>query len=184
MIQSRRPIRLRGYDYSTNGAYFVTICAHNRICLFGNIANAEIILNDYGKTVGQAWFDLPNHYPEVELDASVIMPNHIHGIVVLHHDDVVGAGFKPALTPDNRRHGLSEIIRGFKSFSARRINAIRNTFGAPVWQRGYFDRVIRNEGELNRIREYVLNNSTNWDMDRENPDALMSQRRPQNKTAE
>ncbi|MBI4776080.1 MAG: hypothetical protein HY788_18210 [Deltaproteobacteria bacterium] len=114
MVNTRRSIRLRGYDYSTNGAYFVTICAHNRICLFGDVVNAEITLNDYGKIIGQVWCDLPNHYPEVELDASVIMPNHIHGIVVLHHDDVVGAGLKPAPTTADDRRRWSEVVRVLK----------------------------------------------------------------------
>ncbi|MGQ9928667.1 MAG: transposase, partial [Chloroflexaceae bacterium] len=95
----RRSIRLKGYDYAQAGAYFVTICTQNRECLFGEVVNGEMRLNTYGAAVLGAWQDLPNHYPNVTLDAFVVMPNHVHGIIVLTTDDAtVGAGFKPAPT--------------------------------------------------------------------------------------
>jgi putative transposase len=110
------------------------------------------------------WNELPNHYPCVTCDTFVVMPNHIHGIIVVR-DTIVGAGLKPAPT----RHGLPEIIRGFKTFSARRINDLRESPGIPIWQRNYYEHIIRNEEELARIREYTANNPLQWENDRENP---------------
>ncbi len=175
MPHTRRSIRLQNYDYNQPGAYFVTICTHERACRFGEIADGEMQLNEYGLTVVGCWEDLPNHYPHVELGAFVVMPNHVHGIIVLVEDaHVVGAGLRPAPTepapttfaptdgpaPTTRpkRHGLPEIVRAFKSFSARRINERRNTPGIPLWQRNYYERVIRSESELNSVRRYIANN--------------------------
>ena len=191
----RRSIRLPGYDYTQAGAYFITICAHDRARLFGEVVDGEICLNGYGQILQAVWGDLPNHYPGVGLDAFVVMPNHVHGIVVLIDDvTAVGAGLKPAPTkkpaptgnptptnptptgksaptgkpaPTIRRYGLSEIIRGFKTFSARRINEGRGTLGTAVWQRNYYEHIIRNESELGRIREYILSNPQQWEADRE-----------------
>ena len=160
----RRSIRLKGYDYSQPGAYFVTMCVACRECLLGDIGEGVMRLSPYGAIVQECWYELPRHFADVELDTFVAMPNHVHGMVVLRP---VGAGFKPAPT---KHHPLSEIVRGFKTFSARRINEHRGTPGIPVWQRNYYERVIRNEGELDRIREYVANNPMRWPMDRENPD--------------
>ena len=157
----RRSIRLREYDYSQAGAYFVTICTKDRESIFGEIAGGEMRLNSFGKMVQTCWLDLPRHYPHVELDAFVIMPNHIHGIVVLTY---VGAGLKPAPT-----HGLSEIIRGLKTFSSRRINDSRNTVGTPLWQRNYYEHIIRNETDLDNIRQYIMDNPIKWGEDENNP---------------
>ena len=162
--RNRRPIRLQGYDYSRAGAYFVTVCTHDRLCLFGEIADRRMALNDAGRMVQQVWDDLPNHYSHVELDECVVMPNHVHGIVV-----IVGAGLKPAPTKPTKRHGLPEIVRALKAFSARRINEMRGMPGGKIWQRGYYEHIIRNDDELNRIREYIANNPMKWEMDRENP---------------
>jgi putative transposase len=104
----------------------------------------------------------------VELDKFVIMPNHIHGIIILQ--DAVGEGLKPSPTP--KRHGLTEIVRGFKTFSAKSINQHRNTPGIHVWQRNYHEHVIRDEADLCKIREYINNNPLQWDMDRENPENI------------
>jgi len=166
----RRSIRLRAYDYSQAGAYFVTICAQNRQCLFGEVADGEMRLNDAGRMVHDVWNDLPRHYAGVELDAFVVMPNHVHAIVI-----IVGAGLKPAptvragLKPAPTKHGLPEIVRGFKTFSSRRINEMRQTSGVAVWQRNYYEHIVRDEESLNRIREYVVNNPLRWEWDRENP---------------
>ncbi len=154
----RRSIRLQGYDYSQAGAYFVTIVAWQREMLFGDIVDGEMVLNRFGQIVRDAWFDLPNHYPHVELGAFIVMPNHVHAIVVLV-DDGRGGSFMSGGTnlpdeshagidsvPNNQtrpyvtakpRHGLPEIVRAFKSFSAKRINRLRRTDGIPVWQRNY-----------------------------------------------
>ncbi len=124
-------------------------------------------LNSYGKIVLGCWDDLVNHYSHVELDEFSVMPNHVHGIIMVKGDDV-GAGLKPAPTK-SRLHALSEIVRGFKTFSSRHINDARNMHGLPVWQRNYYERVIRDEGELNHTREYILENPVKWSDDEENP---------------
>ena len=182
--RERRSIRLPDYDYSQPGAYFVTICTHQRTLL--------LEVPEYRQIIVDAWQDLPNHYPCVALDAFVVMPNHVHGIIVLEGDgpvgadfgpvvDVgagfdsvvgVGAGFKPAPTKSTKRHGLPEIVRAFKTFSGRRINALRGTPGVPVWQRSYYEHVVRTDKELDRIREYIVNNPLRWAYDRENPDSV------------
>ncbi len=178
-IHRRRSIRLRGYDYAQAGFYFVTICVRDRECMFGETVDNDVRLSKYGTLVAQAWEDLPNHYPHIELDRFVVMPNHFHGIVVLTpvgvglesaHSDVrstVRAGLKPAPT---KRHGLPEIVRGFKTFSARRINEIRQTPGTSVWQRNYYEHVIRDESDYNRIAEYIANNPQRWVEDSLHPD--------------
>jgi len=94
----RRSIRLKNYDYSQAGAYFVTICTHGHIHLFGEVVDGEMRLNPFGEIVQAVWFDLPQHYGHVQLDAFVVMPNHVHGIIVLTADPVVGAGLNPAPT--------------------------------------------------------------------------------------
>ena len=133
-----------------------------------------MILNNFGKIVLDCWHDLPNHYANIILDVFVIMPNHVHGIII-----IVETGFKPVSTstsgknngtvtakPDKHtNHGLSEFVRAFKTFSSRRINAIRQTAGCQVWQSRFHDRIIRNEPELNKIREYIINNPLNRETD-------------------
>ena len=118
-----------------------------------------------------AQVDLNAHQVEAALFAFKspfsIMPNHVHGIIVLCSGDV-GAGFKPAPT-ETKQYGLPEIVRALKTYSSRRINEIRNTPGTPVWQRNYYEHIIRNDGELNRIREYIVNNPEQWEEDENNP---------------
>jgi REP-associated tyrosine transposase len=172
MRRNRRSIRLRHYDYSSAGAYFVTICAKDRECIFGNVVDGEIFLNTWGDIVQACWNDLTAHYPWVMTDAFVVMPNHVHGIVRISddHNDNVGAGFKPApTTKPPKRHGIPEIVRAFKTFSARRINQLRGVRAIPVWQRNYFERVVRNPDEMNRIRQYIANNQAHWNDDENNP---------------
>ena len=180
--RQRRSIRLQGYDYTRQGAYFVTICTRNRECLLGDIVEGRRHLSEAGRLAQAVWEDLPHHYPHVQIDVWVIMPNHMHGIIILTEaqtteDDVqsgadpkinVGAGLKPAPTAATR-HGLSEIVRAFKTFSARRINALHNTVGTPFWQRNYYEHVIRNESALDRIRQYIVDNPARWPEDPENP---------------
>jgi REP element-mobilizing transposase RayT len=210
----RRTIRLPGFDYTRPGAYFVTICAFNKACLFGNIVDGVMRFNGYGEIVQRSWDDLPNHFPHVELDQFVIMPNHVHGIIVLNDDvDVVGvahaspailtdvgvgagfkpawnvdptimhkkpqnrAGLKPAPTPVGKRHGLPEIVRAFKTFSARRINALRHTPSQPVWQRNYYEHVIRNDADLAAIRDYIAGNPARWLDDDNHPGRATAQGR-------
>ncbi|HEY64970.1 MAG TPA: transposase [Caldilineae bacterium] len=175
---NRRSIRLRGYDYSQPGAYFVTICTRGWVHLFGDVVDGEMRLNEFGELVRAAWFDLPDHYNHVRLDAFVIMPNHVHSIIILTDDYPsvgagVGAGFKPAPTMTTmKRHPLSEIVRAFKTFSARRINALRGTPGAPVWQRNYYEHIIRNDRALDAIRRYIVHNPVRWHLDRYNAERV------------
>ena len=134
-IYKRRSIRLKGYDYSKDGLYFVTICVKNRKCLFGDIKDGEMILNHNGEIVDMVWDELSEHYHNIRLDAFVIMPNHIHGIIeIIQPQNVVGAGFKPAPTGTMGYKPLSEIVRALKTFSARKINEYRNSIGRPIWQ--------------------------------------------------
>jgi REP element-mobilizing transposase RayT len=182
----RRSIRLRGYDYAKAGAYFVTIVTKDRVCLFGEVVDGEMRTNQLGRIVQTAWRELPEHYPGVECDEFMVMPNHIHGIIMLVDGGGgatdVGAGLKPArgvaVGPNSVRAGfkpaptriaMPEIIRGFKTFSARNINEMRATPGVPVWQRNYYEHVVRDENDSNRIREYIANNPLQWELDRENP---------------
>jgi putative transposase len=167
----RRAIRLAGYDYAQAGAYFITMCTEDRALLFGAIQDGVMRLNETGAFVEAAWQDLSRHYRNVALDEFVVMPNHVHGIIVIAEQDdhdaaSGGAGLKPAPT---KSHPVSEIVRGFKTFSARRINEHRGTRGAAVWQRNYYEHVIRNEASLSRIRQYVANNPASWPDDPENP---------------
>jgi len=256
--------RCPNWDYSSPGFYYVTICTHDRLRLFGQVVNGEMALSEHGAIADHAWRDLPNHYPHVVLDKYVIMPNHVHGVIQLLHDrdvrvgsvpssragaSVAGAdagdttgddddpdfdpdcddgdcvadcvvdggvvivetGFKPVSTTPSttppttpsttppttpsttppttpsgsptttpptddtpatdpirayRRHGLSEIIRAFNTFSARRVNVARGTPGTQVWQPRFHDHIVRDERELLRIRRYIMNNPRNWQKDK------------------
>ncbi len=140
-IHHRRSIRLKEYDYRTGGCYFITVCTKNRESLFGNILKRTMKLNLYGKIADYTWCNLSNHNHHVQIDAYILMPDHLHGIIVIDpHGVNVGAGSEPAPTFTistifaRNYHGLPEIIRQFKTFSARRINEIRRTPGIPVWQ--------------------------------------------------
>lgn len=152
-IHHRRSIRLQDYDYSQAGAYCVTFVVHGRECLLGEIVNGEMKLSRFGQIVQYVLFDLPKHYPHVELDVFCIMPNHVHIILVLNHDVLV------------KRHPLSEVIRALKSFSAKRINVLRKTAGIPVWQRNYYEHIIRNVKDYETKRNYILSNPQNWEND-------------------
>ena len=162
----RRSIRLQGFDYSSSGAYFITICTQQRECFLSKIVDQEAELSNGGKIVQEVWDKLPLHYTNIELDAFVVMPNHVHGVILL--GDTVGAGLRPALAAE-KRSSLSKIIGSFKSFSARGINEQRSTPGVPVWQRNYYEHIIRNETSLNAIRQYILSNPAQWAFDKDNP---------------
>lgn len=183
-IHHRHSIRLPGYDYSQAGAYYVTIVAQARECLFGEVDNGEMKLSQYGQIVQSAWFDLPKHYRHLELDAFCIMPNHIHAILVLIEfgrggfisdngtmQSAMPAGSAPLQNrPENRlykRHPLSEIVRAFKSFFARRINELRKMPGIPVWQRNYYELIIRNNADYLAKCGYIQDNPLNWEKDDE-----------------
>ncbi|MBI4211506.1 MAG: transposase, partial [Deltaproteobacteria bacterium] len=165
----RRPIRLRDYDYSQNGAYFVTICTHKRECLFGEIVNGEMQLNDIGRVVVDEWLKTPQIRDEIDLDQWVIMPNHFHGIIVINRRGTLQRAPTHEQFGKPTSNSIPTIIRLFKSTVTKRINEFRNTPQQPVWQRNYYEHVIRNEDSLNQIREYIFNNPDQWEFDQENP---------------
>jgi putative transposase len=174
----RRSIRLRGYDYSCPGAYFITICTRDRECLFGHVADGEMVLSDAGKIASGRWWGIPKRFEHVQLDEFVVMPNHVHGIVILNGKP--SADFRRGLInqtptdPDpkwilmrNRKTTLGKIIRHYKAGTARTIrNHGRDEFG---WQRNYFERIIRDEAEMYRIRDYIATNPAGWAEDENNP---------------
>ncbi len=172
MVRRRTSLRLPGYDYTRPGGYYVTIVTKDRIPLFGRVVDGEMILNDLGRIVVDAWNDLPNHYPHVLLDAFIVMPDHVHGIVVLTDGQDRGMERARRARRDSRgdrgprRHGLPEIVRAFKSFSARRINERRGTPGVSVWQRGYYDRILRTAADWRSARWYIATNPQRWEMSR------------------
>ncbi|HMC97609.1 MAG TPA: transposase [Flavobacteriales bacterium] len=169
----RRSIRLRGYDYAQAGAYFITLCTHDRSHLFGRIANAVMELNACGEAAQHCWDAIPGHFPLVELDAFQVMPNHVHGIVVItggntsrgatHASPLQGAG------PNGPMAGsLGAIVGSYRSAVSRMINRSRGTPGEPVWQRNYFERIIRDSAEHGRIAQYIADNPSNWTTDEMN----------------
>lgn len=151
---NRRSIRLKGYDYSLAGFYFITICAYQRRSLFGQVIDGEMVLNSAGEIVHHHWMNLKQQHPHIMLDEFIVMPNHFHGILGL----------------DGRSRSLSEIIRGFKTFSARRINQIYKAKGTSVWQRNYYEHIIRNAISHQKIRHYIQNNPQSWQVDQLHPD--------------
>ena len=164
----RNSLRLPEYDYSQAGAYFVTVVVKGRVPMFGKVIDEEVELSEYGKVVENAWLDLPNHYEHISLDEFIIMPNHVHGIIFLHHTEANGVGaihtviYCVPLLRQRRTMLLSKLMGRFKTVSAKQINQKRRTPGTPFWQRGYFDHVIRNEDDLNQIRDYIATNPSRW----------------------
>jgi len=171
MYQGRRreSNRLKNFDYAESGWYFVTICTQDREKMFGELQNQKMILNAPGKIVARCWYNLPRHYLNCRLDEFIIMPNHLHGIIAITGDrcvdQPVGTGLKPVPTMTSTA-SLSEIIRGLKTFSAKQINLIRQTSGLPVWQRSFYDHIIRNEKEYLTIKKYIYENPLHWLDDR------------------
>jgi putative transposase len=171
-IEGRHSIRLTGYDYSQPGYYFVTICTQGRRPILGSVINGNLKLNWMGEMVMDVWMQIPRRYPGIDVDLGVVMPNHVHGIVI------VGAGShaRPPTGHGGRPQGgaptlsLPDVIHRFKSLTTRRSVAggpRQGTTAAqrPLWQRSFYDRVIRNDRELNAIREYIQANPANWEKD-------------------
>ena len=193
----RRSIRLRGYDYRQPGAYFVTICTQDRECIFGEAVDGRIVLNVPGQMVETVWRELPQHYPGMQLDAFVVMPNHVHGIIVL-----VAAG--PSACPDGsaqRREVIGQpqgamgqpqgvaptmslpyVVHRFKSLTTARYSqgVLQDgwrPFPGRLWQRNYYEHIVRAEDELSRVRRYIADNPAHWEEDRENPKFPLPERR-------
>ena len=172
----RRSIRLKDYDYSRAGAYYVTINVQNRECLFGEIVDSEMILNAAGKMIEEQWLALLERFPNIELDVYQVMPNHAHGIIVIVESEIgvdtgPGAGIKPAPT---HKPTLGDIVGAFKSITTHEYIQGVDTknwrqFHKRLWQRNYYEHVVRDEADLNRIRDYIQSNPANWDEDEENP---------------
>jgi REP element-mobilizing transposase RayT len=163
VIRTRKQIRLKKYDYSSSGFYFVTICTQNRDCLFGNIVGVgrdrplKMILNQCGEIVKNVYKSLPNHHP-VQLDTYQIMPNHLHFILYV----VLGASRRAPMET------LGFIVGMFKTKCTSQINKFQNTPGQKIFQRNYYEHITRNKRELNRIRQYIKDNPINWNDDRNN----------------
>ncbi|XPS82455.1 hypothetical protein Dvar_04730 [Desulfosarcina variabilis str. Montpellier] len=167
-IHKRRSIRLPGYDYASTGAYFITICTHQHECLFGIIDDGHLHLNDTGQMAQTCWNEIPDHFPHVRLDAFVVMPNHVHGILFISKNVIVGAKNFSPLQPNRQAKGTSKtigsVIRGFKVGVTKWVR--QNTSIQNVWQRNYWEHVIRSEPELKGLREYIHNNPNRWSLDR------------------
>jgi putative transposase len=164
----RRSIRLKGYDYTRSGGYFITICTHQKSCLFAAIANKQLVLNRFGHLASECWQAIPQHFPGVELDEFIVMPNHIHGILIMTNN-------RQAMALPNPYQGkfgkpipgsISIIIGSFKSAVSKQINILRNSKGVLVWQRNYYEHIIRDDESLNRIRNYIINNPLAWKNDK------------------
>jgi len=155
----RRSLRLRGHDYSSPGAYFVTICASSH--LFGRVRSARMMLSRFGEIARLCWMSIPRHFPHVRIDAFVVMPDHMHGILVL------GARYPRACAVGRISAGsLGVVVRSFKSAVASRINVLRGAGVGGIWQRNYFDQVVRNVDDLNRVRQYIRDNPARWGRNR------------------
>jgi putative transposase len=166
-VKRHRSIRLKDYDYTQPGAYFVTIVAYDRAGLFGDIVDGEVHLSRYGELVSTYWQAIPKHFPHAEMDVFVVMPNHVHGIISINDSTEHFERFGKPVSGS-----IPTIVRSFKSVVTKDINELRHTTGASIWQRNYFEHVIRDEESLNRIRQYILANPARWDFDRENPEAV------------
>jgi len=167
----RKSIRLKEYNYSQPGEYFVTICTQGHKYTFGKIVDGEMHLNERGNVVKECWKKIPEHFPNAVLDEYIIMPNHIHGILVLNEQ--VGTRHAVSLPERFRKPvpgSLSTIVRSFKSAVTKRINEMHLTGDTQFWQPRYYDRIIRNEKELQKIRDYIANNVITWAFDKENPE--------------
>ena len=161
----RRSLRLAGWDYSSNGAYFVTVSTWDRHNLFGEVIEGNMNLNDTGHLVAGLWQWLAQQYPHVLLDEWCVMPNHLHGILVLSGDehDSGRGGSRTAPTP--KRKPVGRLIGAFKTVSAKQINLRRQTPGARVWQRDFWEHIVRDDAEMDRIRLYIKRNPANWEED-------------------
>ncbi len=162
----RRSIRLKGYDYTQSGFYFITLCVQSRGCLFGDIQNSKMVFKKAGHMVNKTWDELPSNYPGVGTDQCAIMPNHIHGIIILDN---------PVIR--HKKLSLPDVVHRFKTLTTKRyIEGVKKynwkRFDKKLWQRNYYEHIIRNDNELNNIRKYIQENPIKWDKDKENPNRM------------
>ena len=171
----RRSIRLKGYDYSQAGLYFITICTQNSLHLFVKITNDEMILNDAGMMIEKWWYELKNRFPNIELDEFIVMPNHFHGIIQIINTNTATVGADTRVCPDNKGEHtgspLHKMIQWFKTMSTNEY--IRNVkdhhwtpFNKKLWQRNYYEHIIRNEKSYLPISEYIRTNPLKWQDDK------------------
>jgi putative transposase len=198
ITHNRRSVRLKGYDYSKAGLYFITICVKDRECLFGDIENGKMTLNDAGKIASECWLEIPKHFPDAVLHEHIVMPNHVHGIIELikpgsqtiESGTSVGVqNFEPLQSPNDSLssigvenfqpqrneyqkmipHSIGSIVRGFKTGVTKwfRNNSVGIEKFQPlqIWQRNYYEHIIRNEISFHKISEYIINNPKNWNKD-------------------
>ncbi len=156
----RRSPRLKGYDYSQNGAYFITICTQGRLCLFGDIVNKAMEHSAAGLMVAEKWNCVPDRFPGVELDESIVMPNYLHGILIL--------------ADDRASISLPGVVQWFKTITTHHYMYGVSQYGwelfpGKLWQRSFYDRIIRNERMMNAVREYITYNPLRWSLDSDNP---------------
>jgi REP element-mobilizing transposase RayT len=168
LLPQRHSIRLRGYDYAQNAAYFVTVCVAQRLCLFGDVTNGAMRCSTIGEVVESAWSDLPNHTPGLILDAWAMMPNHLHGIVILPGEPLSEA-LSQTMPGGPGIGSLGAVVGGFKSAVSREVAARKLSLVKPLWQRNYYDRIIRNDRDLDATREYIASNPVRWDDDPNHP---------------
>ena len=164
LIHHRHSIRLQGFDYSKAGFYYITMCVQKRECLLGKIFAGKMHLNEYGQTTEKCWLEIPQHYPNCILHEFVVMPNHLHGIIELTQNSVGAQDFVPQPPKKNEfqkiiPRSVGAIIRGFKIGTTKQ-------WGASIWQRNYWEHIIRNEKSYQRIEKYIINNIANWEKDR------------------
>jgi len=169
----RRSVRLREYDYAQPGGYFVTICTHDHKCLFGDVIDREMRLNELGEIADAEWRRTAEIRSEIALDAFVIMPNHMHAVVLIADDPPTSsAAALPRTLRGTGHRSLSAIVAGFKAATTRRANALRRRPIVPFWQRNYYEHIVRSEQDLERIRQYVADNPARWKEDGYHPSKI------------
>ncbi len=160
-IHHRKSIRLKGYDYAQEGFYFITICCQDRAQLFGKIEGTQLILNECGEIAHKCWLEIPEHFPNVALHDHIIMPNHVHGIIEIKFKS---NHIEKRVLPRSPSKTVGSIVRGFKIGVTKWMRQNTNVY--KVWQRNYFDNIIRNEQSFDRISDYIRNNPKKWSEDR------------------
>lgn len=166
-MHNRKPNRLRHYNYSQAGAYFITVCTKGQKCIFGNVVNSTMHLNSLGHIVCNTWNEAIPCYPNVTSDYSIVMPNHFHAIINVEKQEDTALDHNSK--ESRKTMFLTKIVGQFKMQAAKRVNQARNLSGESLWMRSYWDRIIRNEEELMKIREYIQNNPLKWELDKLNP---------------
>jgi putative transposase len=174
-INFRRHTRLRGFDYRESHAYFVTICVRHRECVFSSVTDGSIVLSRRGMVARDCWVDIANHHPHIELDAFVIMPNHMHGILLFVGDAsenssvVATPASRPSHATGPSRGSLGAVVGSYKAAVTRSINRLRPGAGNDLWQPNYYEHIIRDDRARDRIRDYIDLNPDRWSHDLENP---------------